>query len=115
MSPKNIVGKPRLAFFQHFANAADGGESGFKCGLQAQIDGVVGLAEILPTLGVAHNPVSDAEGQQHGSRNFAGECAHFFPMQVLGADRNIRSPCCFQGSSEVNVGWANHDFIALVT
>src|ERR1700731_1309099 len=29
LSPKNIVGKLRLALFQHFANAADGGESGF--------------------------------------------------------------------------------------
>ena len=73
LAAQHVVGESGFAFFQNFSHAADGRESGFQRGFQAQVDGVVGFAEVLPALGVADDDVGDAESQQHVGRDLTGE------------------------------------------
>ena len=63
LAAQNIFGEAGFALFQNFADADDGSQAGFQRGLELQVDGVVGFAEILAALGVADDDVSAADGR----------------------------------------------------
>ena len=58
---QDVFGEVGLALFQNFAHADDGCESGFERGLQFEVYGIVGLAEILAALGVSDDYVGAAD------------------------------------------------------
>ena len=60
-------------------------------GDRAARDGLVGLAEVLPPLGVADDRARDAELEQHRRRDLARVGALVGPVHVLGEDRCGRS------------------------
>ena len=50
--------------------------------------------------------------QQHAGADFAGVGALFFPVHVLGADRDIRALGSLDRAAEVNERRADNDFVA---
>ena len=77
-------------FFQHFADAEDGSKSGLQRAFQAAVHGVVGFAEVLAALGVADDDKLEPAGTgEHGGRNFAGEGALVFPIDILRAHFDV--------------------------
>jgi len=109
-----VFGKPRFTFFQHFAHANDGRESSFQGGFQFEVHHVVGLTEKLPAFGMANDRVGAADGKQHGGADFAGISALLFPVQVLRANRHVRSLDGVYGSAKIYVRWADDDLVAIM-
>ena len=61
LASQNVVGQSGFAFFEDLAHADDGDESAFKSRFELEIDGVIGLAEVLAPLGVADDDVGCAD------------------------------------------------------
>ena len=51
----------------------------------------VGFVEDVAAFGMADDYAVAAGFYQHGHRDFAGECAFFFPVRVLGGDCDGRA------------------------
>ena len=81
------LGVAGLALLQRLADAGDHAEPGFERGARAAGDGLVALAEQLPTLRVADERALDAELEQHLGRDLAGVGALRLPVHVLRVDR----------------------------
>ena len=64
LAAQDVVGEFGFAFFEDFSHADDGDESGFEGGLELEVDGVIGLAEVLAAFGVSDDDVGDADGEQ---------------------------------------------------
>src|SRR5678810_1100629 len=75
----------------HLAHTADGSEPIFQSGFQSQVDGIVGLAEILAAFRVSNDHVPYAQGQQLWRRSLPGKRAFLLPVNILRADRGVRS------------------------
>ena len=57
LAAQHVVGEAGFAFFEDFSHADDGDESGFDGGLELEVDGVIGLAEVLAAFGVPDDDV----------------------------------------------------------
>ena len=77
-----------FALFEFFADADDGDERVGEGGFELEVDGVVGLVEVLAALGVADEDVGGADGGEHDGRGFAGVGAFVQPVHVLCADED---------------------------
>ena len=115
LAAQHVVGESGFALFEHFADADDGDESRFERGLEFEIDGVVGLAEILAAFGVSDDDVGDADGDQHAGADFAGVSAFLLPVHVLRADGNVGALRGMDGNIERKISGADYDFVAVVT
>jgi hypothetical protein len=61
-----------------------------KGGFQLEVDGLVGLVEVLAALTVADEDVGAADGGEHGGRCLAGVGTLIEPVHGLGADVDLR-------------------------
>src|SRR5262245_56614609 len=86
LAAKHIIGQSRLAFLENLTDAHNGSEFSLKRCFEFQIDGIIGLSEILPALGVPYDHVRTAEGEKHAAGDFACERTFLFPVDVLGAN-----------------------------
>ena len=112
LAAQDVFGQPGFALFQHFAHADDGREPALERKLQLAVDRVVSLVEVLTALGVAEDHVGDSDVVQHRDRNLASKCALFFPVRVLGTDGDVGTLHRCDGCMQVDVGWADDDFVA---
>ncbi len=69
---EDVAGEAGLALFEFFADADDGDERVGEGGLELEVDGGVGLVEVLAALGVADEDVGGADGGEHDGRGLAG-------------------------------------------
>ena len=83
---EDLVGEVGLALFEVLADADDGDEAMGERGLELEVDGGVGLVEVLAALGVADEDVGGADGGEHEGRGLAGVGAVVEPVHGLGAD-----------------------------
>ena len=74
-----------LAFLEFLADAEDAVEAGVDDGVEFFVAQGVGFADDMAAFGVADEDVLDAQVEEHGGGNFAGEGAVFFKIGVLGA------------------------------
>src|SRR5213594_760900 len=99
----------RLALRQRLADAHDRDEARREAGVQAAVHGLVGLAEVLPALGVPDDDVGAAALAQHGDRDLARVGALRLPVDVLTGEADVRPrerrPHCFEGRE----GRRDHD------
>src|SRR2546426_2923337 len=79
------------------------------------VDLLVGLAELLPTLGVADEHVPAAELGQHRGRDLPGERAGCLPVGVLGAERDRTGREQLAHGAERREGGAQDDLDAART
>src|ERR1035437_8180720 len=91
LTAQHIVGEAGFTIFEDFSHANDEDESGFDGGLELEVDGVIGLAEVLAAFGVPDDDVGNADCEQHGGVDFSGEGAFLFPVEILSADGDVRS------------------------
>ena len=92
---EDVKGLVRLPLGQGFADAEDGGKPGSKGGLDLFVHRLIGLAEILPPLGVADDDMAAAGINEHLRRDFAGEGPFLLPVAVLGGEADIACRQCF--------------------
>ena len=92
-----------LALILELPDASDHAQAGLERVLGAQADGLVGLAEELPPLGVADDRALDAELHEHRCRDLAGERALALPVHVLRGHRDIGAGEHLNGGSERDV------------
>ena len=85
---EHVAGEAGFALFEFFADADDGGEGVGEGGLELEVDGGVGLGEVLAALGVADEDVGGSDGGEHDGRGLAGEGAFVLPVHVLRADED---------------------------
>src|SRR6185312_5965319 len=90
LAPQDVLRLPRLALLLRLADARDHAEPGFERRPCAPGDGLVGLAEVLPPLGVADEGADDAEVEQQRRRDLARERAFRLPVHVLRVGRQPR-------------------------
>ena len=110
LAAQDVVGESGFAFFEDFSDADDGDESGFEGGLELEVDGVIGLAEVLAAFGVSDDDVGDADGEQHGGVDLAGEGAFLFPVEILRADGDVRALGRGDGGVECRGRWGRRRF-----
>ena len=89
LAAQNGLRLPRFALCFGLTDARDHVEARSERGLDAPRDGLVGLAEVLPALGVADERSVHAELAQHRRRDLAGECALVGPVAVLREDADL--------------------------
>ena len=82
-----LLGPVRLPLLQRLPHAHDRGHAVGDDSLGLPRHVVVGLAEQLPALGVAHDDVLDLERGQHARRHLSGEGPLRLPVDVLGPER----------------------------
>src|SRR5260370_31701095 len=70
---EDVGGEAGFALFEFFADADDGDERVGESGFELEVDGGVGLVEVLAALGGAEGDVGGAEGGEHDGGGFAGE------------------------------------------
>ena len=80
-----------LALTLGFAHAGDDEQARFERSVRTPADGLVGLAEVLPALGVADDRPVDTELAQHRRGDLARERAGIVPVDVLCGDRDLRA------------------------
>ena len=73
------------------ADADDGDELVGEGGLELEVDGLVGLVEVLAALAVADEDVRGSDGGEHDGRGLAGVGAVVVPVHGLGSDVDLRS------------------------
>ena len=81
----------RLALGLGLADARDHVEAGSSAAVDAARHRLVGLAEVLPALGVADDRAVDPELDQHRRRDLAGERALACPVAVLREHPDVRA------------------------
>ena len=80
-----LAGDSGLPLLQALAHADDGIHAGVQYGVDLLVDCLVGLAEILAALAVAHDDVFYAQVLQHFGGHLAGVGALLLKVDVLGA------------------------------
>ena len=80
-----------LALCLGLPHARDDRETRLERGVDSQPHGVVGLAEVLPALGMADEGSLHAELEQHRRGHLAREGTFELPVHVLGVDRDAAS------------------------
>ena len=85
---EDVCGEVGFALFEVLADADDGREAVGEGGLELEVDGGVGLVEVLAALGVADEDVGGADGGEHGGRGLAGVGAFVEPVHGLRADED---------------------------
>ena len=73
-------------------------------GLELEVDGGVGLVEVLAALAVADKDVGDADSLEHEGRGFAGVGALVEPVHVLRGDMEVAAAASTTAGSEVGAG-----------
>jgi len=63
---------------------------------------------------VSNDDVGRADSLQHGSVDFSGVCAFFFPVEILGPDGDVRAFGGGDGGVEAEIGGADYDFVTAV-
>src|SRR6478736_9862177 len=81
---------PRLALLVRLADARDHAQTRFKCRSGALGDGLVGLAEVLPPLGVTDEGADDVQLEQQRRGDLARVCTFLLPVHVLRIGREAR-------------------------
>ena len=74
-----------LPLFQALAHAEDTAEPSGYCCRQTLSGGFVGLAEVLPALGMSDDDMGAAHSSEHGGRYLAGVGTGRGKVTVLGA------------------------------
>ena len=98
-----------VALLERLADADDGGEACGDRGPGTQVDGLVGLAEVLAALAVADDDVLRARVKQHPRRNLARVRAGLLPVAVLRADADVGSRSRRDRGGHVDRRRAAHD------
>src|ERR1035441_1378745 len=114
LAAQHVVGEVGFAFFEDFSYADNGDESGFDGGLELEVDGVVGLAEVLASFRVSDDDVGYTDREQNAGADLAGEGAFLFPMEILRADGYVRALGRIDGGIERKEIWADDNFVAVV-
>ena len=83
LAAEDVLGLARLALLVRLADARDHAQAGLERRRGPPGDRLVGLAEVLPPLGVADERAGDAELEQHRRRDLAGVRALAAPVHVL--------------------------------
>jgi hypothetical protein len=112
LPPQNVVRQAGLAFFQNFPDTTDWDKPRFQCHFQAKIHRIIGLAKILPPLGMADNHVRRPHRQQLCSGCLSGERAFVLPVDILSSYRNARSLGRLNRRRQIQERRAHHDFVA---
>src|SRR5437773_11789432 len=84
------AGRFRLALLERLADADDRDESPGQHGVDAAVDGLVRVAEVLPALGVADDDVRAPGLAQHRDRDLARVGSLRLPVAVLGGELDAR-------------------------
>src|SRR5205823_13180481 len=87
LPPENLLGLASFPLGLELADAGDYAQPCLERMLGAHRRGLVGLAEVLPPLGVADDRARDAELEQDPRRDLAREGSFIGPVHVLGVDR----------------------------
>ena len=98
---EDLGGEVGFALDELLADADDGGEAVGEGGLELEVDGGVGLVEVLAAFAVADQDVGDADGTEHEGRRLTGVGTFFVPVHVLRADVNGCAACsiCDRGKA----------------
>src|SRR5262249_52307957 len=80
--------------------------------MQLAVHGIVGFAEILAALGVAHDDVGASRATQHVRRDSPGKGALLFPEKVLTADADPTASRRFHDLRDGHEGRAEDNLIA---
>src|SRR5215470_2559052 len=106
----NLMSLTGFMLGQGFADTNDGNECGSERCFGFLSHGLVGFAEKLAALGMADDDVAAASVDKHIGRDFAGEGAFLFPVDVLRRDGHVgvfrgfnRSGNCCERRSDHNV------------
>jgi hypothetical protein len=83
LAAEDVLRLPRLALPLRLADARDHAQARVERGPRPLRHGLVGLAEVLPPLGVAHESADDAELEQQRRRDLARVRALRLPVHVL--------------------------------
>src|SRR4030095_6920136 len=102
LSPQDIIGQVRFALFKDFADAHNGNQPSLQSRFKFQVHRIVGLAKILAALRMANDDMGCAGSEQHFRRDFPGECALLFPIEILAANRDVGIASSFHGSRQIN-------------
>src|SRR6478609_3505984 len=94
---------PRLALLVRLADARDHAQARFECRSGALGDGLVGLAEVLPPLGVADEGADDAQLEQKRRGDLARVRAFRLPVHVL----RIRRETLLDALAQAGERWAD--------
>ena len=89
---EDVLRLARLALLRRLAHAGDDLEPGLERGLGPQPHGLVGLAEVLPPLGVADERALHAELEEHRRGDLAGVRPLELPVHVLGEHADLGLP-----------------------
>ena len=106
---EDVGGEVGLALVEVLADADDGDEFVGECGLELEVDGGVGLVEVLAALGVADENVRGADGGELRGRGLAGVGAGFEPVHGLGSDVDGGVARGVDGGGERGHRWAEND------
>ena len=109
LTHKNFFNLAAFSLFESFAYANDGFKTCRKSCLCASIDGLIGFAEVLTTLGVTDDDVFHAEFDKHFCGDFTGECAFFRPVHVFCADFDVCALGHFDCRCKIGVRRADDD------
>ena len=92
MRRKKVLGLPAQPLVQRFPDAYDRMQSMAerRCGLL--LHDPIGVPEVPPPFRMAHDDIAAADVGQHPSGNLAGKRALVFPMKVLRAEQEGKSP-----------------------
>ncbi len=89
LAAQHVLRLAALALLLQLSDAGDHEQPGLECGRRAPCDAFVGLAEVLPSLGMADDCPVDPDLDEHAGRNLAREGAAVLPVDVLGRDRDL--------------------------
>ena len=98
-----------LALLEILADAEDDLETGVYGGADALRDGLVGLAEVGPSLAVADDDVGNAHRDEHRGGYLARESALVRPVDVLGAYLDVGAGGGLKRDLKIDVGDAGDD------
>ena len=86
---EDVVGEALFTLLAVLADADDGDDSVGERGLELEVDGGIGLVEVLAALGVADEYVGGSDGVEHQGRGLSGVGTVVVPVHGLGADVDL--------------------------
>src|SRR5262245_13741187 len=102
------AGRLGLALLERLADAHDRDEAGGQHGAGPPVDGLVGIAEELPALGVTDDHEDAARLAEHRDRDLARVGALWLPVAVLRGELDPRSIEGPRHHVEGREGWRDH-------
>ena len=109
---QHFQGLTGVTFGQRFAHTNNRVETAVHCRTSFLLNPFVGLAEILPALGMSDDRVGAACIQEHSYGNLTRESSLFFPMDILRGDRDTSTVGLFDSGWQSRE-WRRHHDVAM--